>query len=143
MQFIQSTHQPEIDGVSDNVRYLPDEGALAAWRVRRVLAYIESNLSGVILVTALARIACMSASGFHRGFRARFGLTPHMYITLKRVEFAQVLMSTTNDPLSQISTACGMTDQAHLTRVFRRLTGKTPGRWRTGVRRNPEARLMR
>jgi AraC family transcriptional regulator len=104
-----------------------------AWRVRKVLTYIESNLSGAILVTALARIAGMSCSRFHRRFRARFGLTPHMYVTLKRVEFAQVLMLTTNDSLSQISLACGMTDQAHFTRIFRRLTGETPARWRRAL----------
>jgi AraC family transcriptional regulator len=57
---------------------------------------------------------------------------------VKRVEFAQVLMLTTNESLSQISLACGMTDQAHFTRIFRRLTGKPPGRWRTSRRRQRE-----
>jgi AraC family transcriptional regulator len=112
--------------MADNLRYL------------RVVAYIQSNLSGAILVTVLARIACMSCSSFHRRFRARFGLTPHMYITLKRVEFAQALMLTTDHPLSQISLACGMTDQAHFTRIFRRLIGKTPGQWRRWMRRQGE-----
>jgi AraC family transcriptional regulator len=102
------------------------------------VSYIESNLSGTILVAVLARIAGVSCSSFHRTFRSRFGVTPHMYVTLKRVEFSQVLMLTTNESLSQISLACGMTDQAHFTRIFRRLTGKTPGRWRTSRRRQRE-----
>ena len=108
---------------------------MSTWRARKVVTYIESNLSGTILVAVLARIAGVSCSSFHRTFRSRFGVTPHMYLTLKRVEFAQVLMLTTNESLSQISLACGMTDQAHFTRIFRRLTGKTPGRWRTSRRR--------
>ena len=106
------------------------------------MTYIESNLSGTILVAVLARIAGVSCSNFHRRFRSRFGVTPHMYVTLKRIEFAQVLMLTTNESLSQISLACGMTDQAHFTRIFRRLTGKTPGRWRTSRRRQRVAQAV-
>jgi AraC family transcriptional regulator len=109
--------------------------ALAGWRARKVVDHIESNLSAALLVEALARIAGISSSCFHRAFRLRFGVTPHRYVTLKRIEFAQALMLTTNDPLSEISLACGMTDQPHFTRIFRGLTGKTPGRWRTWRRR--------
>jgi AraC-like DNA-binding protein len=100
------------------------------------VTYIESNLSETILVAALARTAGVSYSCFHRTFRACFGFTPHVYVTLKRVEFAQTLMLTTNESLSQISLACGMTDQSHFTRIFRGLTGKTPGQWRTWRRNN-------
>jgi AraC family transcriptional regulator len=124
--------------VADNLHYSPISGRLATWRARKVVTYIESNLSGTILVAVLARIAGVSCSSFHRTFRSRFGVTPHMYVTAKRVEFAQVLMLTTNESLSQISLACGMTDQAHFTRIFRRLTGKPPGRWRTSRRRQRE-----
>jgi AraC family transcriptional regulator len=106
------------------------------------MTYIEANLSGTILVAVLARIAGVSCSSFHRRFRSRFGVTPHMYVTLKRIEFAQVLMLTTNESLSQISLACGMSDQAHFTRIFRRLTGKTPGRWRTSMRRQRVAQAV-
>jgi transcriptional regulator GlxA family with amidase domain len=115
----------------------------ATWRVRKVVTYIESNLSGTILVGALARIAGVSCSCFHRTFRSCFGVTPHVYVTLKRVEFAQILMLTTNESLSQISLACGLTDQSHFTRIFRRLTGKTPGQWRTWRRRQRELRGFR
>ena len=121
--------------MAGNLHYSPITGCLATWRARKVVTYIESNLSATILVGVLARIAGVSCSSFHRAFRSRFGVTPHVYVTAKRVEFAQVLMLTTNESLSQISLACGMTDQAHFTRIFRKLTGKTPGRWRTSRRR--------
>jgi AraC family transcriptional regulator len=120
------------------MRYSSTTGRLATWRASKVVTYIESNLSGTIIVAALARIAGLGCSHFHRTFRSRFGVTPHAYITLKRIEMAQVLMLTTNDPLSQISLACGMTDQAHFTRIFRRLVGETPGRWRAWRRRQRE-----
>jgi AraC family transcriptional regulator len=43
---------------------------------------------------------------------------------------AQRLMLTTQEPLSQIALACGMADQAHLSKLFRRGVGETPGAWR-------------
>ena len=97
----------------------------------QVVTYIDSNLSGALFVGALARIAGVSSSGFHRAFRLRFGITPHAYVILKRIELAQNLMLTTDDPLSQIALACGMTDQAHFTRTFRRIIGQSPRQWRT------------
>jgi transcriptional regulator GlxA family with amidase domain len=136
VRFIQSTHQWAFDCVAGNLRHSPSSSSRATWRVRKVVTYIESNLSETIPVAALARTAGVSYSCFHRTFRACFGFTPHVYVTLKRVEFAQTLMLTTNEPLSQISLACGMTDQSHFTRIFRGLTGKTPGQWRTWRRNN-------
>ena len=130
----------EFGCVADNLPHSPTIDSRATWRVRKVVTHIESNLSGTILVGALARIAGVSHSCLHRTFLSCFGLTPHVYVTLKRVEFAQVLMLTTNEPLCQISLACGMTDQSHFTRIFRSLTGKTPGQWRSWKRRQREPR---
>jgi len=39
-------------------------------------------------------------------------------------------MLTTEDPLSQIALACGLADQAHLSKLFRRAVGETPSAWR-------------
>jgi AraC-like DNA-binding protein len=40
------------------------------------------------------------------------------------------MMSTTQEPLSQIAIACGLCDQAHLCKVFRRMIGMSPSAWR-------------
>jgi AraC-like DNA-binding protein len=54
------------------------------------------------------------------------GETPHGYIMRQRIRRAQILMLESRDLLSQIACACGLTDQAHLTRLFRRALGTTP-----------------
>jgi AraC-like DNA-binding protein len=41
-----------------------------------------------------------------------------------------LLLLTAEDSVCQISLACGMCDQAHLTRVFRRVVGESPTAWR-------------
>ena len=42
-------------------------------------------------------------------------------------------MLTTDEPLSQIALACGLCDQSHFTRVFRRIVGESPNAWRRRV----------
>jgi AraC-like DNA-binding protein len=40
------------------------------------------------------------------------------------------LIQRTDEPLSQIASECGMCDQAHMCKSFRRLAGMTPQEWR-------------
>src|SRR5262249_1506686 len=78
----------------------------------------------------VARITQLSTSHFCRAFKTSFGETPRAYILRRRVERAQELMLTTKEPLSQIALACGLCDQAHFSRVFRRIVGETHNAWR-------------
>lgn len=106
------------------------QGGLAAWQIRRLLAHIEARLDASIRVVDLATLAGLSTSHFSRAFKQSFGQAPMTYVSLQRVRLAQRLLLTTDDSLCQISLACGMCDQAHLTRVFRRLVGDSPMAWR-------------
>lgn len=106
------------------------KGGLAGWQVRRVTAHIEQNLDTSLVTEELARVAQLSTGHFCRAFKASMGETPHAYIVRQRLRRAQTMMLKTRDTLSQIACACGLTDQAHLTRLFRRAIGTTPMLWR-------------
>jgi len=105
-------------------------GGLASWQLRRVFAHIENNLAQTIHIETLAQLTRLSDGHFCRAFKASVGETPHGYITRKRLEEAKMMMLTTTVTLSQIACACGMTDQAHLSRLFRQYVGETPLVWR-------------
>jgi AraC family transcriptional regulator len=105
-------------------------GGLPAWQTRRVFAHVEANLCRRIPIRELARLLDLSASHFCRAFKCTFGISPRDYVLRRRIEVAQGLMLTTSEPLSSIAVRCGMCDQAHFTRSFRRIVGETPYMWR-------------
>ena len=105
-------------------------GELAGWQVQRLRAYIDSHLGETIQVKDLGGIVRRSTAHFCRTFKRTFGQTPHAYITARRLERAKSLMLESEEQLSVIALACGFTDQAHLSKLFRQHTGETPGAWR-------------
>ena len=109
---------------------LQPPGSLAAWQARRVKLYIDANLTQHLDVGAVANVVNLSPSHFSRAFKRTLGITVHRYVMERRMEKAQHLMLTTSETLSAIASGCGMYDQAHLTRLFRRLVGTTPAAWR-------------
>jgi AraC family transcriptional regulator len=111
----------------------PTKGALAAFQVKRLTAFIDANLGGNITTDALTDIAQMSTGHFFRSFKRSFGEAPFAFIARRRMLRAQELMLTTDEPLCQIALACGLCDQSHFTRVFRRIIGESPNAWRRRV----------
>jgi AraC family transcriptional regulator len=106
------------------------QGGLASWQAKRLTSYIEDNLDSTIRVRELADLVRLSSSHFSPAFRATFGETPFTHLIKRRMARAQQLMLTSPIPLSQVALACGMSDQAHFSRTFRRIVGTNPGAWR-------------
>ncbi|MBX3390330.1 MAG: helix-turn-helix transcriptional regulator [Phycisphaeraceae bacterium] len=70
-----------------------------------------------------------------RQFRRTRGRTISEFAACVRADRALDRVLTTSTPLSEISAECGFSDQAHLTRMFRRFYNTTPGRARRESRR--------
>jgi AraC family transcriptional regulator len=128
--------QGHPSSVSANVRTSPGEtkqivrGGLAAWQARRLTAHIDAKLAEKIRIEDLATLLGFSVGHFCRAFKSTFGVSAHDYLTRRRIEAAQALMLTTREPLGAIALSCGMGDQSHFTRWFRRIVGETPRHWR-------------
>ena len=109
---------------------------LAPWQIRRVLTHVNSNLDTTIRNKDLAAVARLCESHFNVAFRKSVGQSPHEYIIRRRMERAQGLMLSTDKALSEIAADCGLADQPHFTRLFRRVVGESPAAWRR-ARANP------
>lgn len=105
-------------------------GRLAPWQVSKITNYISQRVSCSISTSELADHVKLSTSYFCTLFKSTFGCPPHNYVLAQRIERAKLLMMTTDAALSEIALDCGLSDQAHLSRLFRRFTGITPSAWR-------------
>ncbi len=56
------------------------------------------------------------------------------YVRRRRLEYVRRKLVDLELPLAQIAIDAGFADQSHLTRIFKRFTGMTPGRYRTFLR---------
>jgi AraC family transcriptional regulator len=106
---------------------------LSPERLRRVREFVEAHLNEDLSLTVLANIACLSPYHFSRSFKGSFGVGPQRYVIQRRLERAKALMRRTNQPLALIAQEAGFADQSHLTSIFRREMGVTPGRFRAAL----------
>ncbi|MBE3639875.1 helix-turn-helix domain-containing protein [Mangrovicoccus algicola] len=110
----------------------PAPGGLPAWMMRELAAFVAANIGRRIAVPELAAIARMSESWFSRRFRETQGMTVQAWLLRQRVEAAMARLEAGQAALAQIAAETGFSDQAHMTRAFRSLHGRTPGEIRRG-----------
>jgi len=138
-----SRHSPEVMIHTlprlNTLSYLPvpdvpdlSRGGLSPVLKNRVCDFIEEHLGEKISLGALSSMAGLSPNHFARAFQQSVGMPPHKYLLRRRVEQVEQMLRETQLPLSQIALAVGFSDQSHLARHFRRLTGMPPSmarRW--------------
>jgi AraC family transcriptional regulator len=101
-------------------------GGLPPARLKLVLDHIDAHLAEEMALEDLALLAGRSACHFLRCFKQSTGVSPHRYITRRRIDRASALLAADEMPLVDIALACGFADQSHFGRVFRRERNLTP-----------------
>ncbi|MEN3111955.1 helix-turn-helix domain-containing protein [Uliginosibacterium paludis] len=108
---------------------------LADWRLRRVADYIEENLGAALSIAEMAALAGLSRSHFSQAFRDAFGMAPHQFVMVRRIEHAKRRLRMDRESVTEIAGSLGFASHAHFSGVFRRMTGFSPGEWRRGAER--------
>lgn len=115
----------------------PSKTTDPAWNERkrhvRVLEYIEANLSGPVHLDELSQVAGMSKLRFLRSFIRTIGITPHGFITERRLQRARMLLKRTDAPIASIAYECGFAHQSHLGSALKSHAGLTPVRYRKAL----------
>jgi AraC family transcriptional regulator len=106
------------------------KGGLAPWQVRRATELVLDQLDNDLELAQLASACELSPGHFARAFKQTTGLPPHRWLLHQRVVRAREMLQNSDEPLSAIATSCGFSDQSHLSRVFSRAVGVSPGAWR-------------
>ncbi|WP_243357905.1 AraC family transcriptional regulator [Fundidesulfovibrio terrae] len=94
--------------------------------VSRAKDYLRQRAVIPVSLEELSREAGLSGFRLNRLFSLHVGLPPHAYQVMLRVENARALIAAGSNP-AQAALESGFSDQSHLTRHFRRMTGLTPG----------------
>ena len=116
---------------------IPPSRGLTRNQARRVLDYIEFQLSSELTLGELARTVGLSLHHFARMFKRTVGMAPHQYVLARRLERAKGMLRTTGASLVEISLATGFASQSHFTSTFRRLVGPTPTEFQACGRKQP------
>jgi AraC family transcriptional regulator len=104
----------------------PERERLGAGQLRAVAERVEAGLDARLRLADLAAAAGLSTFHFARAFRATVGEPPHRWVVARRLDRARDRLRAGDRP-GDVALALGFADQAHLTRLFRRRFGTTPG----------------
>ena len=81
-------------------------------------------------VERLAAIVGVTPAHFARSFKQAFGIPPHRYLLTRRIEQAVVLLRDTSLSITDIAFATGWESLGTFGRIFRDVTGRSPGAMR-------------
>ncbi|RYF13952.1 MAG: AraC family transcriptional regulator [Comamonadaceae bacterium] len=113
-----------------NRRLAGDAAGVPLERIRQRIA------DDLLAPPSLAQLAAQAGIGrfqLLRRFAAVYGCTPHAFLLQQRAERARALIRQ-GSSLAGAAADAGFADQPHLTRIFTRQFGFTPGAWQRAVR---------
>jgi transcriptional regulator GlxA family with amidase domain len=103
----------------------PDPGLLR--RLLRARDRMDAASHESWPVRRLARVSGVSAAHFARSFKEAFGVPPHRYLLTRRIERAAALLRDTELSITEIAFRTGWGSLGTFGRIFRDITGETPG----------------
>jgi transcriptional regulator GlxA family with amidase domain len=98
----------------------------------KIDAFLRAHLGDVSLsVEHMAQHCAMSSRSLIRHFQSTYHCSPHAHLQSLRIDAAKALLENSAMPLERVVQTVGYTDVASFRKLFKRLTGATPGHYRT------------
>ena len=99
--------------------------------IGRIKDYLNDRFQQNVNLNDLVRITRLSPSYLIRSFKRWVGIPPYMYLIQIRIKHAKKLLAK-KIPIAQVAYEMGFSDQSHLTRHFKSITGITPKQYAIG-----------
>ena len=87
--------------------------------VENARAYIFENFSNNISLQQLSQHCLVSPFHFSRIFKTIMNISPHQYLAEVRLNHAKVLLSTTDQSVTNVAFACGFNSVEHFATAYR------------------------
>jgi AraC-like DNA-binding protein len=104
--------------------------ALADTRICKVLQAVHEKPGHAWTMQAMASLACMSRSAFAERFTQLMKVPPMQYVTQWRVTIAEQMLRDRQLSVACIAQQLGYSSEAAFRRLFKRVSGISPGRIR-------------
>lgn len=98
--------------------------------IYKALDYIKRNFNNRITLDEVAGQVYLNPSYFSKIFKNEMNTTFVSYVNKIRINAAKNLLADISIPLTDVSCMVGFEDQSYFTKVFKRATGVTPGKFR-------------
>lgn len=92
--------------------------------------FIDSHVNETIDLDQIAAHACMSPFHFHRLFSRVYRITPHQYLTRKRIQKAKELLQKGELAISAVCMEVGFESQTSFSALFKKMQGTPPALFR-------------
>ncbi|MFD6925533.1 AraC family transcriptional regulator N-terminal domain-containing protein [Streptomyces sp. NPDC059944] len=111
--------------------------------ISRAIRWIRDHHAQTLRVEELAGLAGMSASPFHRHFRAVTAMTPIQFQKRIRLQEARLRLMSSTDDVAGVGYAVGYDSASQFSREYRRQFGSPPGQDAARLRGQAAARTER
>jgi AraC-like DNA-binding protein/ligand-binding sensor protein len=98
--------------------------------IKKAMEYIRKNYMLKISLNDISEHVNLSVSYLSKIFKEETGKSISEFINTVKVENSKLLLLNNDIPLIEVSYLAGFDDQSYFTKVFKRNTGTTPGRFR-------------
>lgn len=100
------------------------------FRILKALSHIRKHIDRKFSVAELASLCLLSEYHFLRIFKRELKTSPINYINQKKIERAQLLLVVYKKSIKEIAYSLSFENVSYFTRLFRKMVGKTPSRYR-------------
>jgi len=108
-----------------------------ATAIKRALRFIRERYATEFTLSQTAEAAGLSPAYFSKVFKAELGESFSEHVNRLRIERAVILLTGSGLSLSEVAGQVGFEDQSYFTKVFKRVMGISPGRYRESGGRRP------
>ena len=121
-----------LQGITEGIsaRIFSFRGIRHSSVLRKAERFIWDNYTRKISLEEIANASGLSAPYFSTIFKEEMGENLSSYLNRLRVEKASNMLITANTPLYHIAEQCGFEDQSWFSKIFKKYTGTSPGKYR-------------
>lgn len=103
-------------------------------RILKSLYHIHQNIEKPIDIDDLAEMCFLTKDHFIRLFKKEMHCTPGKYINKKKIETAQLRILIDDASIKDIAYGLGFDNISYFNRLFTKITGESPGKYKKSVR---------